>query len=213
MTKNLLAIVIVFSLTACHERRGPEPKISKYAEELFTDSKLKTPNKYLSENNNIIEDIPILDETLPILNIEEGTSIPVVTPIVEKQPDTTTKNSTSGRDIKTLRVSEGIEHTRIVFDTYISNQEKASSVGNYTFNYSKKQKRITILLSNYHAFSALKAGKVRTFSKASIINKIYLTKNIHPSSFQCQIDLNKEAKVNIFDIKKPGRIVIDISPK
>ena len=213
MTKNLLALVIVFSLTACHERRGPEPEISKYTEELFTGSKEDTPKEdAVKKDNKVIEDIPVLDDTLPILSIDEETSVPVMIPTVEKQPSKTAKTTTSGRNIKTLRVSEGIDRTRIVFDCYVSNQEKASSVGNYTFNYAKKQKRITLLFSNYHAFSALGESKVRTFSKASIIKKIYLTKSIHPSSFQCQIDLNKDAKVKVFDIKEPGRIVIDISP-
>ena len=87
MTKTLLPLFIVLSLTACHERRGPEPETSKFTEQLFTTSPTHTVTENVPlkekgtiesdkteivENEKFIKDIPILENNVPVL----------VTPIV-----------------------------------------------------------------------------------------------------------------------------------
>ncbi|MBA1419408.1 MAG: hypothetical protein FAF03_00695 [Epsilonproteobacteria bacterium] len=69
-----------------------------------------------------------------------------------------------------------------------------------------------LTLNGYRHFTALGKTKMRTFSSNSIIKKIYLVPYKDDSGFQCNIDLRKAASINAFDLKEPGRIVIDIMP-
>ena len=185
MTKTLLALFIVLSLTACHERKGPEPETSKFTEQLFTSSPTNTLTEEVplkekgtveniktktDEKENLIQEIPILEDNLPVL----------VTPIVietEKQTFRGGKRS-DGLNMKSIRSSHNKTHTRLVFDTYASNA-KATQSGSYIFTYDPLKKQISAVVNGYRKFSAL--------------------------------SFNKAASVNVFELKYPARIVVDIT--
>ena len=210
MTKTLLSLFIVLSLTACHERKGPEPKTSK--EQLFTTSATNTITEVVSlkekgtveniktktdEKESLVKDIPILEDNLPVL----------ITPVVmetEKQTFRGGKRS-DGLDIKVIRTSHDETHTRLVFDTYASNA-KATQSGSYIFTYDPSNKQISAVVNGYRKFSA------RTFRSTSIVKNISMEKYLDDSGFKFSINLNKAASVNVFELKSPARIVVDIIP-
>ena len=216
MTKTLLALFIVLSLTACHERKGPEPKISKFTEQLFTTSSTHTITEEVPlkekgtiesdktetvEKENLMKDIPILEDNLPVL----------VTPIVietEKQTFRGGKRS-DGLDMKSIRSSHDNTHTRLVFDTYASNA-KATQSGNYIFTYDPTNRQISAVINGYRKISAFSFNKVRMFPSNSIIKNIKMEKYLDDSGFKFSINLNKTASVNVFELKSPARIVVDI---
>jgi len=218
MTKTLLALFIVLSLTACHERQGPEPKTSNFTEELFTTTPTHTVTEEvplkekgtiesskteIDEKENLIQEIPILEDNLPVL----------VTPIVietEKQTFRGGKRS-DGLNMKSIRTSHDKTHTRLVFDTYASNA-KATQSGNYIFTYNPSNKQISAVVNGYRKFSALSFNKARTFPSNNIIKNIKMEKYLDDSGFKFNINLNKAASVNVFELKSPARIVVDIIP-
>ena len=226
MHKFLLPLIVLLSLTACHERRGPEPETSKLTEKIFTSSQtveettveetsITTKNKAVesNENDTVLVDIPMLEEELPTIPLpeEERVSKPTAK-FTERNKNISTGIITDGLNMKEIRVSQSPARTRIVFDSYSTANTKASTSGHYTFKYDAKKHRITLIVNGYRNFTALGLNKTRTFSANSMIEKIYLVPYKDDSGFQCNIDLRKGAKVNAFDLKAPGRIVIDIVP-
>jgi len=216
MTKTLLSLFIVLSLTACHERKGPEPKTSK--EQLFTTSATNTITEVVSlkekgtveniktktdEKESLVKDIPIVEDNLPVL----------ITPVVmEKEKQTFRGGKRSdGLDIKVIRTSHDETHTRLVFDTYESNA-KATQSGSYIFTYDPSNKQISAVVNGYRKFSALSFNKARTFPSTSIVKNISMEKYLDDSGFKFSINLNKVASVNVFELKSPARIVVDILP-
>ena len=222
MHKLLLPLAVVFSLTACHERQGPEPETSKLTEKIFTSSSTAVERSTTVDETQVVEDhsddtilvdIPMLEEESASAPLPEKARVSEPkTKFTERNKDTSGGTITDGLNIKEVRVSQSPERTRIVFDSYSAQNKKASVSGHYTFNYNAKKHRIILIINGYRNFTALEANKTRTFSKNSIIEKIYLVPYKDDSGFQCNIDLRKGAKVNAFNLKAPGRIVIDITP-
>ena len=228
MTKTLLPLFIVLSLTACHERRGPEPETSKFTEQIFSSAQNNNTieempmqekgavKKVMVEkktNETVVEDIPILEDDLPALPtpviIEERTE----TRTIVQTSKQTFKGGTrsDGLDIKTIRSSQSEIRTRLVFDSYASN-DKATQSGNYTFTYNPSKKQISAVINGYRKLSALSLNKARIFPSNNIIKNIKMKKYMDDSGFKFNINLNKAASVNVFELKSPARIVVDITP-
>ena len=118
-----------------------------------------------------------------------------------------------GLDIGTIRVSYKGDSTRIVFDSYQWNQtseylgEKVNKVGAYDFNYNPDKLLITATINGYRGFSAA----LPKFSRDSVVEKMYLDEYLDDSGYKFYIKLKFDAKVKIFDLNNPGRIVMDIS--
>ncbi len=118
-----------------------------------------------------------------------------------------------GLDIGNIRVSEKPESARLVFDIYRWDNtskhlgDKAEVVGSYSFDYDPEKLLITATVNDYHGFSA----KLPKFSKNSIIENIKVDKESDNSGYKFYIKLRYDSTVKIFDLKNPGRIVIDIS--
>lgn len=216
MTKFFLALLIMLTLTACHERTGAKPATSSnqymsssqnddidnqapMAEKGLTENR----NKDKVENENIIKEIPILEDTQPI------SATPVVLPS-ETQIFKGGERS-DGLDIKAIRSSYTSSQTRLVFDIYKSNT-KATQAGKYTFTYHPKQKQITAIVNGYRKFSALPFNKTRTFASSSMVKDIKREKYMDDSGLKFSINLRKPASVNVFELKSPARIVVDIIP-
>ena len=216
MTKTLLALFTVLALTACHERRGPEPTTSKFTEEIFTGTSKQTKEEAVTpqvvDNTEIMQDIPILEDDLPVLPTpvmaEERTSTP-------KALQTSTQTFRGGKrsdglDIKTIRSSQDTVRTRLVFDSYTATG-KATQSGNYTFVYNPTKKQILATVNGYRKFSAMGSNKTRTFPANSIVKNIQMQKYLDDSGFKFSINLHKASSVNVFELKSPARIVVDIT--
>jgi len=230
MTKTLLALFIVLSLTACHERKGPEPKTSKFTEDLFSSSQStntmpevpmiekgivaeKSMIVKTTSDESIVKDIPILEDDLPVLPTPVMLKERTVAPTSSNSIKQTFKGgkTTDGLDIKAIRSSQNDIRTRLVFDSYTSN-EKATQSGNYTFTYNPSKKQITAVIHGYRKFSAILPNKIRRFPSNNMIKDIKMEKYMDDSGFKFTINLNKSASVNVFELKSPARIVVDITP-
>jgi len=127
--------------------------------------------------------------------------------------DTEVEEINNGLDIGTIRESETKNHARLVFDSYKWNDtteylgDKVNQVGSYTFDYDPDKLLITVVLHGYSAFSA----NLPKFSSKSIVEKIYLDKYLDDNGYKFYIKLRYDSEVKLFDLKNPGRIVVDIS--
>ncbi len=215
MTKSIIALFILLAFTGCHERQGVTPKIVHSTQETLLTSQKHTETfakeKGMHQNVNtqevkkehIVNDIPILKENAPIL----------MTPVVI---DTETQTFTGGKrtdglNIKSIRSSHTPTRTRLVFDSYNANT-KATTSGKYTFSYDPAKRRITAVIQGYRKFSAILPNKKRTFSSNDIVKDIKMEKYIDDSGFKFNINLTRPASVNVFELKSPARIVVDILP-
>lgn len=114
--------------------------------------------------------------------------------------------TTNGLNVKSIRVGYHDTYTRLVFDIY-DNGEKAKKAGEYNVDYNPETDTISITLNGYRPFS----GRVPTFSKNNIIEKIKVNDNLEDIDFKFFIKLKDSVKVKFFDYKNPARLIIDIS--
>jgi len=205
-SKYVLSISLLLLLTACHERRV-EPAVP--LKTLLNNTLDET-----TDNQKIIEEIPILsgdgeEIILPILDIvPEELDAPYQVPQSRHKQIFTGGIITDGLDMKTIRASQNQERTRLVFDSYRFS-EKASQSGKYIFTYTPSKKQITAVINGYRKISALNN---RTFSKTNIVRNITKEKYLDDSGFKFNINLKRPASVNVFELKEPARIVVDITP-
>jgi hypothetical protein len=215
MTKISLPLFIIFAFTACHERQGASPKVIHTSQQALIVSENSITKKQMpmtekgihkgkeQKKENIVNDIPILEENAPIL----------MTPVVI---DTETQTFTGGKrtdglNIKSIRSSHTPTRTRLVFDSYNANT-KATTSGKYTFSYDPSKRSITAAIQGYRKFSAILPNKKRTFPSNDIVKDIKMKKYIDDSGFKFSINLTRPASVNVFELKSPARIVVDILP-
>jgi len=197
MRNIVLSSLIVFGFTACDERVGRGIKAPTPTPLTLQKPQQKTEN----EKVMVVNDVPILEDELPTLPTPTDRSEPIA---MEK--------STSGLDIANIRISNSPERTRLVFDSYTSGA-KASVSGAYDYKYDASKKSIMLTLKDYKSLSALGSSKTRTYPATSLVKKIYLSDTTQANTIKCVIVLRNDANVKVFDIKEPGRIVIDISPR
>jgi len=187
MKQLLLALVALFLLVAC-----------------------ETGHKW--DNNNSIED----NSTFSYKRKPKASYIPKYEePLNEKSTDDNFGGGKTGDelDIGTIRISEKENTIRLVFDSYKWNEtteylgDKVNQAGSYDFDYDPQKLLITAVVHGYRAFSA----DLPKFSQKSIIDKIYLDKYLDDSGYKFYIKLRNNSQVKVFDLKNPGRIVVDIS--
>jgi hypothetical protein len=213
MTKLLLALFVFLSLTACRERRGPEPRSSQTMIETVYVQKVvhETPKEEVSTH----VEIPVLEDTLPTLPTPiEPTEETMTKPSIPKGNIQTFSggNIEGDLDIKNIRYSQSTQRTRLVLDTY-KNNEKTKQSGQYTFSYYPNKKRISAVLHGYTTLSALGSKKERYYEDSSFIEKLNIEKYKDNSGYKLTIDLMHDAKVNVFELMNPARIVIDVTPR
>jgi len=223
MTKLVLASVVLLGLTACDERVGrgikaPTPMplsmqvAQEHTEENYAEKEM--PALVQSEEVVVVNDVPILENELPTLSTSTNTSEPIAMEKgmhKNKQVPTFSKG-TSGLDIANIRISNSPQRTRVVFDSYTAGA-KASASGVYSYNYDASKKSISLTLRDYKSLSALGSSKTRTYTASGLVKKISLQNTSQANGIKCVIALRNNASVKVFDIKEPGRIVIDISPR
>jgi hypothetical protein len=119
---------------------------------------------------------------------------------------------TDGLNVKSIRSANHDGYERLVFDSYYwsehgeKSNKPTNKVGNYKVSYDKNQRVISVVIEGYREFSA----KFPTFISQSIIEKIYFDKYLDDSGYKFNIKLKASAKVKVFDLEKPARLVFDI---
>ena len=108
-------------------------------------------------------------------------------------------------EVGKIREGHHEEYIRLVFDVY-NESGYANSVGHYEAIYNRHKKDISVKLSGYRKFSA----SFPSFSHSSVIEKIYFEKYLDDSGFKFHIKLRQDAKLKIFDLPNPARLVFDI---
>jgi hypothetical protein len=116
-------------------------------------------------------------------------------------------DTTDGLNVKSIRVGYHDTYTRLVFDIE-KNGEKAKKIGAYNVDYDAQTGIASVTLNGYRGFSA----KFPTFSKKSVVEKIYFNKYLDDSGFKFSIKLRDSATVKAYDYKNPARLIIDIKP-
>ena len=123
-----------------------------------------------------------------------------------------------GLDMATIRIGKSSDYTSIIFDSYVYEgnrglpSQKASNSGNYLFTYEPEKKRIVGLIDGYKAFSALLNNQRELFSDNTIVENIYVVKHLVNDGIKFIIKLRKNVRVNIFNVKNPGRIIVNLFP-
>lgn len=110
-----------------------------------------------------------------------------------------------GLEVKSIREGRHEDYIRLVFDVYDGSQS-AYAVGDYKANYNPNSNNITVVLNGYRKFTA----SLPSFSYNSEIEQIYFDKYLDDSGYKFHIKLRDNAKVRVFDLKNPARLVFDI---
>jgi hypothetical protein len=182
------------------------------------DTYIHTPIPILDDDVISPETKTFTERTLPT-QISTPTSLQNIKPHTTKSQTFTGGTVTDGLDIGTIRLGLNNGTTRLVFDSYKWNMnvktptKKAKSSGHYNFKYDAKNRRITAVISGYRGFSALNATKPRFFRTSNMVEKIYLETYLDDSGYKFSIQLNQDAQVNVFELKEPARIIVDITPR
>jgi len=234
ITTQGLSLLLMLGFTACNER---QPEIHHTTSTSVSNTistpmveeviQVKTPKAVKQElpvipaakDEYIHTPIPILDDE--VMRTETKT---FNTPVPDTKSSTmhqtfTGGTVTDGLDMGTIRLGLNEGKTRLVFDSYTwdmhvkTPQIKAKHSGHYDFKYDAKNRRITAVVSGYRGFSALNATKPRLFSTSDMVEKIYLETYLDDSGYKFTIQLNQDAQVNIFELKEPARIIVDITPR
>jgi hypothetical protein len=207
MKRTILPIFLLLALSACQERNAismPAPKM-------------------LPAEETIVEK-PIIIKNVEAVKIPQVKK-PVKRPLIVKPHKTNGEEifsggiMTDGLDIGMLRLGKEGSTTRLVLDSYKWNINsnipsiRSHEVGYYMFTYNPVKKSITAVINGYRGFSALHGRKMRTFGSDAMVKKLSMVPYLDDSGFKFIIQLKQNAKINVFDLKGPGRIIIDISPQ
>jgi len=85
-------------------------------------------------------------------------------------------------------------------------EKSVYSVGTYSARYNPAKKLISVVINGYRSFTA----PLPSFSRESMIEKIYFEKYQDESGYKFHIKLKKSTEVKVFDLKSPARMVFDI---
>ena len=122
-------------------------------------------------------------------------------------------------DMGAIRIGRSPDYTSIIFDSYkYEGKDKVSSTqsyssGTYLFTYEPSKNRIIAFIDGYNDFSALKEDQRALFKESKVVKNIYVLKHLGKDGIKFVIKLRKKVRVNIFDVKKPGRIIVNLFPK
>jgi len=204
MKKNILFLLILLAFTACetgtrYDKNATVRKVSNKdcrgvvnqdIENLLRDH----------EQSEVVEETfeeSVADQSYIEVDSQEGNF----------EESFTGGRVSDGLNVKKVRVGQHNGYTRLVFDIY-NGEYLSNTVGRYSAKYYERRDDITVLLEGYRNFSA----KLPSFSRSSVIEKIYFERYEDDSAFKLHIKLRQEVKVRIFALDKPARLVFDIKP-
>lgn len=208
MKKNILLMVFVFLVTACETGTRYEKNATKFSEPKDSESGLI--------DNNIANDIDALlysDEERGNRERFDADVHPIVH--ADSEPSQVVQGTqlfeggivTDGLDVVRVRKGKHEGFERLVFDIDFQNSaQSAAKVGNYTAKYNGQKKDIVVIMNGYRKFSA----KLPSFSNASVIKQMYFEQYLDDSAFKLHIKLREHAKVRVFSLSHPARLVFDI---
>jgi hypothetical protein len=199
--KQIIVVALLLLLTACETGtkydRNNTLNVNQELPSGLVDRKEKIEH-LLNEDDD--RELARFDEEIHNRILEEDSTVDL---------KTTFSGGTiqDGLEVKEIRQGRHEGYTRLVFDVY-ANEKQAYSVGNYNVQYHVHHDNIEVVINGYRKFSAT----MPNFSQSSGIEKIYLGTYLDDSGFKFHIKLQNKAKVRVFDLKQPARLVIDIKP-
>jgi hypothetical protein len=202
MKKNILLIMFMVFFVGCETGIRYDKNES-----------IKTPPKHEPQSGlvnrddieSLLDDEEILDDSY---SDEREHVVKEVIEEVEEHLDSFSSGIiTDGLDVRQIREGKHEGYIRLVFDVY-NDAQAAKDVGHYDAKYHKSKKDISVILHSYRKFSA----SLPSFPHYSVIEQIHFDQYPDDSGFKFHIKLRENAKVRIFDLKNPARIVFDIKP-
>ena len=206
-------------------------KLYKKKKKILSTSKVSTYNKHhishkkesLKPNLPSLPYIPSINKTKPYTVEKDIHKKVIVDTMINTQVAQPIESFSGGGiisnlDIATIRIGKSSDYTSIIFDSYVYEGKKnipntkAHSSGTYLFTYEPSKKRIIGLIDGYKAFSALLSDQHALFSDNAIVENIYILKYLGNDGIKFVIKLRKNVRVNIFDVKNPGRIIVNLFP-
>ncbi len=125
----------------------------------------------------------------------------------------------NGLDIGMVRLGQSSHYTRLIFDSYKWEGyaqlpvEKVNDSGTYIFTYEPENKRIVGILDGYQAFSALVGDHADLYEGNTMVKTIHIDQYLDKSGFKFTIELKQDAKINVYELHNPARIIIDLAPQ
>ena len=122
-------------------------------------------------------------------------------------------------DMGAIRIGRSPDYTSIIFDSYkyagknIISTNKSPISGTYLFTYEPSKNRIIAFIDGYNDFSALNDDQRELFKDSRVVKNIYVLKHIRKDGIKFVIELRKKVRAKIFDVKNPGRIIVNLFPK
>jgi len=220
MKRTFLFLMILSLFTACETGTKYEKNTTKDKRVVLTDRSggaYQDIDALVSDDEELDDDNSLIRERVPnkaYVDIDDDEGYVDDKKYVE---ESTPKSDTferqevssysSGLDIHSIRVGKHDDYIRMVMDVY-KGSHKATSVGSYSAKYYADRGEIVVTLSGYSKFSA----PLPSFPSNSIVKQIVFDDKKSDNSYRFSIKLRQEAKVRIFDLKNPARLVFDIKP-
>ena len=177
------------------------------------------PSIAQSKKNNAKEVItPRKKQTLAPIHTDEDVANTLMTKIHLPKENFSGGGIVDGLDMSTIRIGKSPDYTSIILDSYkyegknVLPSKKSPSSGTYLFTYEPSKHRIVGLIDGYKAFSALQSDQRQLFSDSKIVKNMSVLKRMGSDGIKFVITLRKNVRVNIFDVKNPGRIIINLFP-
>ncbi len=207
MKTTILFLMILSLFTAC-ETGTKYDKNTTRKKVILTDRSDELPkdiNDLVSDDEELEDDDLLIADPVPekaYIDDEEYIEDSIESDTFESQ-----EVSSSGLDVHNIRVGQHDDYTRLVMDIY-EDSHKATSVGSYSAKYYADRDEIVVKLNGYSKFSA----PLPSFPSNSVIKQIVFDDHNSENGYRFSIKLRQDAKVRIFDLKKPARLAFDIKP-
>lgn len=161
---------------------------------------------------------PVAKQITPPSHTEEDITNTIMTKIPLPKESFSGGGMLNGLDMATIRIGKSPDYTSIILDSYLYEgknvlpSKKAPVSGTYLFTYEPSKHRIIGLIDGYQSFSALQSDQSKLFSDSKVVKNISILKRMGSDGIKFVITLRKNVRANIFDVKNPGRIIINLFP-
>ncbi len=196
-------------------------------------SVLELKGKSLAKNESLFSHIPIINKLNFLPNINK---IPVLRDVKKLFPKASKVSETraikktrylkiksysggtvsDGLDMAVVRLGQSSSYARLIFDSYkweghdTLPTKKVEHSGTYIFTHEPSKNRITAIIDGYRGFSALAGDQSELYRDNHMVKTIRLNKYLDGSGFKFVIELKQDAKVYVYELHNPGRIIVDI---
>ena len=208
MKRAILFLMILSFFTACETGTRYEKNTTTHKKVILTDRSDGIPKEIddlVSDDEELEDDDSLIADPVPDKAYVDDDEY--IEDSVESDTFDTQEVNQVGLDVHNIRVGQHDDYTRLVMDIY-EDSHKATSVGSYSAKYYANRGEIVVMLNGYSNFSA----SLPSFPSNSIIDQIEVNIHNSKSGYRFSIKLRQDAKVKIFDLKNPARLVFDIKP-